>query len=223
MSLLLLFPQGGAAVGIDIREVLVSVYPSLNAAGAADLTWWTETELFQYIDEAAKRLASRVGLFVERDATTIVLANGTQEYSLPTRHLSTIHASAGPAASLAPITPATAHELEALDTTWETASGVVERYVHRLGPDKVQVYKVPGAAQAGQVVAVIFHQYPADLSPTAFVLTAPSPFREYFTFAVLAEARKIEGDAAMPEVSQQCEAWMNLLEKVFLDYWGGSQ
>lgn len=223
--MLLLFRQPGAApvVGIDLRDCLESVYPTLNAQGAGDLVWWTDDELYAWLDEAAKRLARNTGSFIERDAS-IALVAGTGAYDLPARHISTVHASAGNRMLM----PTNAQELEALDAVFlesqETAASPLPRkYAHDVdGLDKIRVYKKPGTGVAGQL-ALVMHRYPATVAQGASVVALPQPMREYFTFFVLGEARSKESKGAMPEVGAWFRDLAGMVEQVAMDYYGGAQ
>jgi hypothetical protein len=70
---------------------------------------------------------------------------------------------------------------------------------------------------------LIFHRYPAEITAAAAVIQAPACVREYFTFAVLGEARGMESKAAMPEVAVWCAGMTALMENVFREYWGSAQ
>jgi hypothetical protein len=217
--LLLFWPQQGAVatVGINLQEVIGDLLPHLNAETIADLVWWSKDDFYNWANEGAKALASRVGLFVERDAS-ISTVSGTASYALPARHLSTIHASIG--SGLTPLKSASAAELDALDTAWETAAGTPERFVHRLGTENIQLYKAPDSIET---LALVFHQYPAEVSDSSPYLTAPAVLREWFLWWVLAEARRQEGDAGMPEVAAHLDERLGLMEAVMKEYWGSAQ
>lgn len=84
-------PPASPTGGIDFRDILAELYPHLNASGSGDLVYWTEAELYEWADEAAKRLARKFGGFVVRDGTALVASQAI--YNQPARHISTIHAS----------------------------------------------------------------------------------------------------------------------------------
>lgn len=219
--MLLLFGsgQGAAAPGLNLTPMLIDLLPLLHAEDYSALVYWSEGEMYQLTDEAAKRLARSMGGFVERDASTALVV-GTSSYAMPARHLSTLHLSLG---SLA-LRARSANELEALDGTWvETASATIAAWVQdQIGTETFRVYPTPASGASGNC-ALIFHRYPAEVTVSAAVIQAPVCVREYFTFAVLGEARGMESKAAMPEVAAWCVEMTKLLENVFRGYWGGAQ
>jgi hypothetical protein len=220
MSLLLIFvtPSTPVTAGIDFQLILAELYPKLNATDATDLVYWTDAELYQWADEAAKRLARKFGVFVERDAsTTIVL--GTAIYNLPARHISTIHASIAGAA----LYPNNVQELEALDSDWVRTAGATDSFLNdNEGTATIRVYPTPDATITGSL-ALIFHRFPVTIAAGTFELVVPLALQEYFTWLMLAEARRKESDASMPEVADHFAARVDLMESVIRSYWGDSQ
>jgi hypothetical protein len=216
MLLLFFNPQGVAPpVGINVGEVIQRLLPALGVYRVADLTHWTEAELYRYADEAVKRLARNLGLFAERDAVTV--AGGTALYATPTRHLDTIHASLGGAN----LRPAKVRELEALDATWQGTAGAVEKYTHDFqGTEHIRLYRTPSA---GGTLALVFRQYPADVSQASPMLAAPSVFEDYLTWAILAQARGKESDAAMPEEAKHAAERQAQFEELIRQHWGEAQ
>lgn len=219
MLLILLGGQGAAASGLNLIPMLRDLLPLLQAEDFAALSFWNEGELYQLTDEAAKRLARSMGGFVERDAATALVV-GTSEYALPARHVSTLHLSLGSTALRA----RTAGELEGLDPAWvDVASATVAAWIQdQVGTETLRVFPTPAAGASGNL-AVIFHRYPVEITVSTAVIQAPACVREYFTFAVLGEARGMESKAAMPEVAAWCEEMATLLEQVFRGYWGNAQ
>lgn len=213
--LVILFSSGVAALGIDFREVVSDLLPALNARTASTLNWWTEAELYEWADEAAKRLARGFRVFVKRDASqSIALADPA--YDTPARHVSTIHVSIGTRA----LEAASVHELEAADAAWLDTAGVTGRFLlDANGQSEIRVYPTPDATVTG-ALAVIYHQYPAAVTATDYDLTAPHAIREYFTWSILSEARAKQGDARMPDVAAHFAGRVALMEQVIEAYWG---
>lgn len=220
MSLLLLFRSGWGTVapGLNLTTMLGELLPALGAVEYSDLVFWTEAELYEFCDEAAKRLARTVGCFVERDASTTISA-GTAGYAVPARHISTIHASAGSAGLVA----VSIGELEAFDDDWPNteATPTPERYTHTT-TEQVTLYPKPDTGTSTPL-ALVFHRYPADISADSAILTAPACLREYFHFSVLAAARGRESKGAMPEVAAFFGQLVDLYEEAISAYWGNSQ
>jgi hypothetical protein len=216
MLLVLLLCQGTVSPGLDVGRVIEDLIPSLGGSAYADLVFWDEQELYQFADEVAQRLARNTGLFVVRDASTTVEA-GTAVYNLPARHLSTIHASLGGAA----LRESSVEELEALDSVWRATARAPERITRgELGLTQLRLYPKP---VAGGTLALIFHRYPATITPENRWLSAPLVLADYFTFGILAEARRKESEAAMPEVAAHLDERLALMEEVIRSYWGSAQ
>jgi len=222
--LLALLPQGPAvAAGISITRVIDDLLPTLGASNLADLTWCLAdgSEFYQWADEYAQRLGRSCGVFVERDATTAVVG-GTAAYALPARHIDTIHVSLTPTAGTpGRLRPSSVAELYALDGTWPAASGVVARYSGDAGvPGIITLYRRPHAAGT---LAVIFHQFPPAIAAASPTVDVASPVGDYFQYGMLAEARRKQGEGAMPEMAAHFDERVRLYEKVLLAYFGGAQ
>ncbi len=168
-------------------------------------------------------MARETGAFVLRDTSTNVVA-GTGVYALPTRHLSTIHASIAGRC----LDATNAQELEARDASWpDTTAPAVQPYPKRYchdtdGMEQIRVYPKPNTGGGG-VLALVMHQYPATVSEANSVVETPAPLREYFTFAALAEARNKESKGAMPEVGAWFQQMADLMLMAAKDYYGGAQ
>lgn len=221
MSLLLLFGGGDAEALVDVDELITCWVPLYNAATRATLTITDETELYEFADEASQRLARRTGLFVT--ASQVTTTGGDPEVTLPTRHLSTIHVSADRDADgvFHHLRAATAAELEALDTDWETAAGDATRWTQdQSGQATLRLYQTPASDTD---LEVVHHQHHAALNSGASVWNVPKPVGDYLTYAVMAEVRDKEHDEAMPEVAELARQRAAFLENVFQQYWGRAQ
>jgi len=213
--MLLFFQQGTLSTGLDLGQIITDLLPALNAYSTSDLVDWTETELYQWGDEAAQRLSRICGVLVER--TDMPVSAGAGTVTLPDRHLSTIHSTFGTRS----LRPSSAQELEALDSGWLTATGGVERISHDYdGLKTARLYRIPDAAG---MLHLIYHTRPESLTSGNLTLDAPTPIGEYLTFSILAEARRREGDGAMPEVADAAQQRADMLAKVIESYWGGAQ
>lgn len=224
--MILLFPQAGQAGGgqgpvaaaVDLRLAIADVETALNAAGAGDLAQWTEADLWEWFDEAAKRLARGFGVFVERDASTAIALN-VANYTLPARHLSTIHASIAGVSLYA----VNVQELEAKDAAWVETQGPTDSFLmDTAGMTAARVYPAPDAFTTG-ALALIFHRFPPAVTVSNYTLSAPAVIRDYFAWHALAEARGRQSDAKMPEVAEHFAKRAGLLEQVIAEYWGNAQ
>lgn len=196
---------------ISLTPWITALYPRLNASTANDLIWWTDAELRQWAEEALKNLARECGLFTERNELPVF--PGGAAYSLPARQISIIHLSL----TGRPLRFATVRELEALNRQWQTAQGAVERYTRDvIGLGTITLYRLPAEAA---ILALLYHETPASIE----AVRCPKPVADYFTYAVLGEARAKQGDAAMPEVAAHARERAKLLEAVIRRYWGGAQ
>jgi hypothetical protein len=213
---ILLFPQGPAQPGIDLANVIGDILPALGAASLADLDWCTAAELYNYADEANKRLGHRVGAWVERATQTL---NALQTAAnAPTGHVDTIHASFQGAALRA----ATAQELASFDATWnQTQASAPTRFSMDAGaPGTIVPY--PLTTVQG-TMAVIYHRFQPTIAQGASVAPIASPIQDYFGYSMLAEARRKESDAAMPEMADHFDERVALYEQILKHYFGEAQ
>lgn len=217
--LLILFTQGVFVSGVDLSKIISSILPTLGASSVSDLVWWTKDELYQWGDEAAQRLSRNAGVWVEYEDKPSI---STASVPLPSRHLSTIHVAAhfSPSNVSIPLRPSSVQELEALDSTWESTTGVAERYSQDYnGLRTLRLYPTP--AEAILFLRLVYHVLPWELTEATPTLSAPSAIGDYLAFSIIAEARRREGDGAMPEIAVACDERVRLLEQVIRGYWSG--
>jgi hypothetical protein len=214
---ILLTTTGTEIAGVSADAVIADILAALGASSLQDLDWASNTELYQWADEAVKRLSHRCGVFVERDTSNVTI-DGTSQYPVPAGHIDTIHVSLGTLSLRA----TTVAELEALDGAWAVTQGTVNRFsMDADGIDYVTLYQIPTVN--GQTVAFIFHQFPPAEITTGTIVDVPSPMGDYLAFAMVGEARRKESDRAMPEVAEHCDQMMALMEEVACAYWGPGQ
>jgi hypothetical protein len=211
--------QGTAPATLDLTEVIDGLRPALGAYKYADLVFWDQAELYAFADEAVERLARRTGGFVERDASTAIVAS-TAAYNAPTRHLSTIHLSIDNKA----LKEAGVHEIEALNDDWMSAEDDdPDHYIEDFeGTEQVRIYPTPGSGASGNL-GFIFHRYSDDIVVGAATLSAPKVVGDCIGFSVLAEARDKESKGRMPEVAEWARGMAGLLEEAMREYWGEAQ
>ena len=163
---------------------------------------------------AAKRLASKAGVFVEYDASATTTI-GQAVYATPTGHIDTIKATL--AKNLRSITVA---ELNSLDSAWQVTPGVPLYFsMDANAPNRITLYPV---ANAVTTLASIFQKFPATISVASHMLAMPRTVRGYFAFYVLAEARRKESDASMPEMADHFDSRVKMFEQVFEHLYGPS-
>ncbi len=212
---ILLFPQGAAALGLDIAAVASDILPALGAANFADLDWCTETELLDYADEAARRLASKVSVWVNRYGLQTVNP-GTQPAPAPSDMIDAIHVSWNGAS----LRPASALDLESYDSGWQSTTGTPARFSIDAGAGQIFLY--PAVTVSG-TLATIYHQLQPQIAVGASVVNAPTVFWDFFGLAMLAGARGKESEQAMPEMAAHFEQRMTLFEQIAQQYWGAAQ
>jgi len=205
--------QGTAVSGADIGRAIERLLPALGAYAASELVYWSEDELYEYANDALKTLAVISGMFAERDGSITVNA-GTAQYTLPDRHLFTVHA----ALNDTPLRPASVQDLESLSDAWETDSGPAQKYVQNFsGVDLVRLYPTP--TNSGTLY-LVERTYPSQVSQASSVLSAPQVIEDYVWWALLRRAHMKESDGAMPEVAAFAVQPIEWMEKMFRHYWG---
>ncbi len=223
MSLLLLFQgQGQAPTLVDVSQLIQGLVPVFNSDSLENLSIISEAELYEFANEAADRLARRVGLFVKRDAT-LTITGGVATLSVPSDHLSSIHASydADGEGAWVPLRVSAVNELEALDEQWEAAEGTPTRWTSdQQSHDTLRVYEVP-ASNTG--FALIYHHLHAALSSGSPTFNVPTPVGDYLKYSMIGEVRGQENDEAMPEVSEYARGRAEAYLELFEQYWGRAQ
>lgn len=209
-------------MSVDASAVYSDLAAALNASSTADIAQGDSAEFYAWFNEAAKHLARKVGLFVERDATLTVTA-GSDSTTLPARHIATVDVSFDSDGSGAwrPLRPASAHDLEALDASDSATTGTPKRFAQdREGMGDIRVHPIP---TSDANLAVISRVVPADVSAVSPTLAAPSAVGDYLRYFALRRARRADTDEGMPEVSDYCNTRLALYEQVFEQYWGKGQ
>lgn len=218
MLLLFFVPQPAIAQAGYINTALVvgDLWAPLNARSQADAVYWTEAELYEWIDEAVKKFARRHGAFVVYD-TTLTTAAAVQNYDLPATHLNTIQADLNGKVLRA----RNVQELEALDSGWPTATPAEPKaFVQDTqGVTRLTVYPAPSVPFQSLPIGLAMAQLPATITAATAILAAPPALREYFTFSALAEARAKESQASMDEVADWLRSITGLIEQVAEGLW----
>jgi hypothetical protein len=185
---------------------------------AVDDRWTTLDDLYEYADEAVKRLTYALGMFKAYDASVAVAA-GTAQYTLPAEHAFTVIAwlayAAGPVQMLRLSNVA---QLFALDAAWSVATGPPVRLsLDAGGTGTATLYPAPVTnATLAQVEQYLPHTVAAGASDIPL-----SPIcQDYVSYAMLATALSKESDHAKPEVAAHCAERCRLLEQVFQHLWG---
>ena len=214
---------------MDFASTLPMLYAELNAAGVADLVFWSEDELTRYADLELSKLTTGLMLFVdEQDLTGIAnqsvydLAHTTDDVPQDTGFVSLIHAVWG--GQFLP--PATVREIEAQDANWETATAAAPAnwIGDWLASGMVVAYPQPTAA----ATLSIFRQLggpslvSTSISTGSTKLDAPDALGDLLHLRTLADARSKRGDAWMGEAAQLSDQLADVLEKAFAAYYGSA-
>jgi hypothetical protein len=199
---------------VDSQAVITTLLPSLHSDSRANLTFWTESDLINWMDEALKRLGRVAGVFVERD-TSITTVNGTADYALPQRHHATLHASYGSTA----LRPASMLELEMRDPDFQTTTGSPDHWYEDGQGFNIALSPVPNAAVN---LPLIMTAWPPalDTAKANTLVQAPAPIAPYLFFYALGKAYERESEVEMQDLAQHCLGQCELLEKAFEKYYG---
>jgi hypothetical protein len=202
------------------RSAIVGyLLPALHAAStsAEDLAPWTECELIQWLDEAIKKLARTAAVFAGRDIDGATVAE-QQVYSLPTRHVSTLHVSY----DQRPLRPANTAEIAARDSRWQTRIEAPARwFADSLGMGQYGLAPIPEIAKA---LWVIYHGWPRTIDCAGAHATVPLPWalEPYLELEVIAQAYGREGDGHAPDIAQAARQMAGLYEALAVEYWGAA-
>lgn len=197
-------------------EVMPNIMFALNAVDLADLDFWSPGQLWNFVDEELKRMAI-TGVFVNRIG--VAFASTQAQIQCPAGHISTILADVNGVV----LRNKNVQILEALDSDWEEQQGAVTDIVFDFsGEDIARLYKNPNVA--GTVNFVFQGEMPAVTgTPGVTTLTPLSNMLEdQMAFRAIAEARRIETDAQMPEVVTFCEQALALYSQISAAYFGVS-
>lgn len=208
--------------GCDVANSLADIWFRLGFLSPDDMNvddrWVTIAELYQFGDDAAKRLAFALGLFMQYDASVAVTA-GTAQYALPTGHTLTVLAwlvYAGLPLQLLRLS--TVGQLFALDANWPTTTGnPVRLSLDAGGVGTATLYPVP---LSNATLAQVLQAYPADVLAGASSLPLSPVLQDYFSYCLLSAARGKESDQAMPEMAKHFGERCKLYEQVMEHLWG---
>ena len=209
----------------NLSLALSDVWPALNASGPADAPAWVAGDppdashvLFQYMNDAAIRLARKTGAFVVRDETLVSVA-GTASYDFPSYHLFTLQMDLAGRT----LRPRTVRELEARDSDWPDTNSTVDdppsAFVQDTqGFDKITLYGIPFAD--GDTIGLVMGRMSPEVSATAAVIAIPPVIRDYFTYSAIARARAKESVSSMDEIVPFLESVLEMIEETATGLWG---
>ena len=198
-------------------------FQNLSDAQATD-AYCSESELYQFADDAAKRLSYQLGVFVTLDDSIAVTA-GIASYNLQTNHVFTIFAwvaplpSVGGSVQILRATPV--NNLFALDDTWAFSSGEANRYSLDAGAvGTITLYPTPVNSGTLRQIA---QEFPAAVAVGNAQLSLPSVLQDYFSMAMICAARGKESDQAIPEITDHIKHRLDLYGQVINQLYGPGQ
>lgn len=205
----------------SVASSLADIWFRLGFLSAAELAtntlWLTTTELYQFGDDAGKRLSHSAGVFLLVDTSISVVAP-TASYALPAAHVFTVMAwlvYAGAPVQILRMT--SVGILFALDANWSTTTGNPTRVSLDAAPvGNATLYPIPIANSAFNQIC---QEFPAISSGSPSVAVCPL-LQDYFSYALLAAALDKESDNAKPEVAMHCRERMKLYEAIAVHLWG---
>ena len=209
---------------MDFSLTLPMLYTELNAAGPADLVFWSEDELTRYADLELSRLTTGLMLFVDEqdvdgfaNQSTYDLAHTTDDIPQDTGFVSLIHAVWGGTS----IAPATVREIEAQDANWATATAAAPTnwIGDWLASGMIVMYPQPTAAAT---LSVFRQRGGSSIATGSTKLDAPDALGDLLHLRTLADARSKRGDAWMGEAAQLADQLAGVLEKAFTAYYGSA-
>jgi len=204
---------------LDIENCLLDVLYRLGFQGANDIgpsSWVTPAELYQFADDAAKKIAYEAGVLITVDSSVTVTA-GTATYSLPAAHVFTVAAALG--SSLLRLT--SVRDLWALDAAWQGTAGAAARAsLDAGGVGTITLYPNPNA---GGTLQQVCQMYAQTVTPGTSALPLATVLQDYFSYRMLEGARSKESEERMEEMGQHFQARAEMYEQIMEQYWGPGQ
>ncbi|HWE51402.1 MAG TPA: hypothetical protein VG273_16540 [Bryobacteraceae bacterium] len=210
---------------LDTASCVTDAVYRLGFENSSELTsssWVTQAELYQFADDAVRKLAWKHGLFIVYDNTISVTAVAGAVYTLPAAHVFTLLAwlaySGGPV--LLRLT--TVRDLWALDGAWPAAAAAppVRASLDAGAVGTITLYPPPNASST---LCQVCQEAPSTVASGASTIQLPLVLQDYFTYAMLAGARGKESDAAVPEMAAHYRERVAMYEAVFDHLWGPGQ
>ncbi len=212
-----------SATACDVQASLLDCLYRLGFQPAGELngtSWVTPSELLQFADDEAKKLAYENGVFIQWDASIAVVA-GTASYSEPPTHVFTVLAALFPAGGglqLLRLTPV--RDLWALDGNWVTTSGnAVRCSLDAASVGTITLYPNP---IAGGTLGQVCQEY-QTVAPGSTTIALPPVLQDLFSYAMLAGARGKESDNADQGMAGHYRQRVSLYEQVCDHLWAPGQ
>lgn len=201
---------------LDTSTVITALLPALHSDTIADLYFWSQADLIQWLDDAVKRLARKAGVFVER-STSALSSAGIATYSLPADCVAVLHQSY----LTTPLRAAGMIELESRDPDYRTTPGTPDHwYEDQLGDYTIGFSPVP--VNTGDSMPIIYTALAPNLDVELIntLVTAPVPLAGYLAMSVLGEAYGREGEMEMADLAAHCKGRVAMYEAMMAEYYG---
>ena len=202
---------------IDVSICVNDAWFRLGFQDSGDMAfapWLAPNELYQFADDAVKRVAATTAAFLTYDAS-VTVTPFTAIYNLPPGHVFTESAWIvfGPQLRITPTA-----ELFALDAAPGTTSGPPARISYDAAAvGQVVLYPVPNINGTLGLLSALL---PPTVSNAATTIALSPAAQDYFTYAALAGALGKESDSAKPEVAEHMRERMRAYEAIFTALWG---
>ncbi len=213
---------------MDTAACLADTAFRLGFTGVGEIgvsSWVTTAELYQFADDAAKKLAYRSALFIQNDTSVTTLGSqATGQLALQDNHIYTLAASFvdGITGSVTALRLTTVRDLWALDGHWSVTTADVPNRCSLDAGSVGTINLYPNPNHAG-TVSQICQEYPATLASGASTISAPTVLQDYFTYAELAGARGKESDFRQGDMADHYSQRMAMYEAIVDQYWGPGQ
>lgn len=196
---------------VSPATVISDALPALNSASTADLVFWTEAELYQFVDEAVRRAARESLAFAA--VAILPVTGGSTGAAMPTGSSTAIWASWNGVS----LRSASVGELEARDDSWDTATGTPSHWTVELGTGVIRLYPIP---PTDGVLLALVQGCPPAVALGGAALPAVHPFFGYLVQEVIGAARGKVSDATMPEIASHTAQRGAMYLDTFKQYWG---
>jgi hypothetical protein len=200
-------------VSLNPTTLIANCWPQLHATSAADVVFTDADELLRFLSDAIKSFAQRFGVFVVRH-TTRTLGQGTLTYTAPPRHLSTLHVALLETGK--PLVASSTKEQEYRSTSYRTTQATAAKpirwfYEDKEGTNVIGIVPVPGAADAGNHLDIVYHRYPCEIEEGIETIKT---WGDYLEICALRDAYTADSDFSIPESAQTYDGISKIYEKV---------
>lgn len=206
---------------MDLQSSVNDIWYRLGFLSLAELDagagWVTPTELFDWLDEAAQRLAYEVGIFIGTDAS-IAVVSGTGVYALPDSHVFTLLAALlDGSGNYALLRMTSVRDLWALDSTWPSTQGTPNRASLDAGQiGTITLYAQPVSSWR---LFQVLQELPETIEAGSSTINLPTPLQDMFSYFALAGARAKESEqtdlATANHFKQRAEMLMQICQHLY--------